>query len=198
MVDYFTADQITHISASEVRLDFLVVFEFLTETIRVWNGHTQFEDLSGNIYLPLYGTMQLELPQFATGTAADQITVGVDGMLGLDIDLLSTILSSTTEVMGRSLRVYMQLFDENWQPKYAPIAHAWGYMQPPKISRVPMTELQGATERVSISATNVFSGRALNSAARLTDRDQKIRFPGDKFCEFIPGLINKTVTYPDY
>ena len=198
MVDYFADAQIEDLAQGAVRVDFLVTFEFLSETVRVWNGHTSITDTSGNVYQPAYGAMQLELPEYTGEAISDDITVAVDGLPGMDVDILAIALGSTTEVIGRTMRVSLQFFDNDWQPKYDPIAIAWGYMQPPKVSRTQATEFEGSTQRISMQATNVFSGRAQNSAARLTDRDQQARYPGDKFAQFIPGLLNKTVTYPDY
>jgi hypothetical protein len=65
--------------------------------------------------------------------------------------------------------------------------------------QTPRFELQGAsTRRITVSAESLFSLRSRPAFSQYTDTDQKARFPGDRGFEFVPGLVNKIVTWPDF
>ena len=60
-------------------------------------------------------------------------------------------------------------------------------------------ELQGPDKRsISVDAESLFSLRSRPPFSQYTDTDQKARFPGDRGFEFVPGLVNKIVTWPDF
>jgi hypothetical protein len=199
MSQFFSAEQIALLSASVVRCDFLVAFEFLSGTERAWNGTTPLLANDGNTYLPMHGFGAIDgLGLAGAGTVSESITISLDGLPGQALDWLTRALANTADVNQQMVTVSLQLFSEDWQPVGLPIPMFRGFMQPPKISRSTMTQDQGATQSISVTAENIFFGRARPPHGRNTDRDQQARYPGDKFFGFVNSLLFKTITYPDF
>lgn len=198
MADFFTPDQIAVLSATTVRCDFLVAFEFASGTKRAWNGNTELT-IGGAVYQPMFGTGQIEgLGYTNEGTASDSVTLTLSGLPGDRIDILSAALADSGEVAQRMVTIALQLFDNNWQPVGAPINLFRGFMQRPKVSRTAMQDGEGSTQSISLVAENIFYGRARPANGRNTDRDQQSRSPGDRFFGFVAALVQKVITYPDY
>lgn len=197
--DFFTPEQIAHLSQTEVRCDFLVKFDFLSGPYFAWNGNTDLPALDGNTYRPMYGFGQIDgLGLAGPGTTSEAITLGLDGLPDMPLDFLGKALAETKEVDQRMVTVSLQLFDPDWQCVSVPIPLFFGFMQPPKVSRSEMQGVDGAVQSVSLSAENVFFGRSRPPHGRNTDRDQQARSPGDKFFGFVASLLNKKITYPSY
>ncbi|QOF71478.1 hypothetical protein IG197_27690 [Aminobacter sp. SR38] len=197
MMDFFTPDQIALLSASTVRCDFLVKFEFASSTMRAWNGNTELV-VDGDTYLPMFGFGQIDGLGMSGGTVSEAVTLSLSGLPGQALDLLSVALDDTPEVDQQMLTIFLQLFTEEWQPAGTPIPIFRGFMQPPSVSRSAMQGTEGATQSISLTAENIYYGRSRPAYGRNTDRDQQARSPGDKFFGFVASLISKTITYPDY
>lgn len=197
MADFFTAEQIALLSASVVRVGFLVKFEFASETIRVWNGETELV-VDGNTYIPLHGTGTIDGLGLSSGTNSESITLSVAGIPDAEPNILAAALAGTAEADQRLVTVYMQFMTDDWQPSGTPIPIFLGYMQPPVVNRSSASSLEGATQTVSVTAENIFYSRARPRYGRNTDRDQQARSPGDLFFRFVSSLLSKTITYPDF
>jgi hypothetical protein len=198
MAEFFTPEQIELLSASTVRCDFLVKFEFASSTIYAWNGNTELT-VGGNTYLPMHGYGQIDgLGQAGQGTTSEAVTLSLDGLPGMPLDFLAKALSETSEVDQQLITISLQLFGDDWQPVGSPIPIFRGFMQPPKVSRTPMNAFQGATQSIVLTAENIFFGRARPPHGRNTDRDQQARSPGDKFFGFVNNLLFKRIVYPDF
>jgi len=197
MADFFTAEQIAVLSAGTVRCDFLVKFEFVSDTVYVWNGNTELT-VDGNTYLPMRGYGQIDGLGYAGGTTSESVTLSLDGLPGKAIDLLAIALAETPEADQQMVTISLQLFSDDWQPTGVPIPVFRGFMQPLKISRGAMQGDDGATQSISITAENIFFNRSRPPHGRYTDRDQQARSPGDKFFGFVNSLLFKTIRYPDY
>lgn len=196
-MDFFTPDQIALLSASTVRCDFLVKFEFASSTMFAWNGNTKLE-VGGDTYLPMFGFGLIDGLGMSGGTVSEAVTLSLSGLPGQALDLLSVALADTPEVDQQMLTVFLQLFTDDWQPAGTPIPIFRGFMQPPTVSRSAMQGTDGATQSISISAENIFYSRSRPAYGRCTDRDQQARSLGDRFFGFVASLISKTITYPDY
>lgn len=194
---FFTAEQLETLSASTVHLDLLVKMEFRTTTVYLWNGSTDLVT-GGQTYRPMYGMGSIDGLSVPTGSTAEAVTFELNGLPSQDVDLLSLALEETPDVTQQLVTVYIQLFDEDWQPVGSPIGIWWGFMQPPRVSRSQMQDGEGSTQTISLTAENAFFNRSRPPYGRYTDRDQQKRSPGDKFFQFAPSLLFKTFTYPDY
>lgn len=196
-MDFFTPDQIAMLSASTVRCDFLVKFEFASSTMRAWNGNTELV-VGDDTYLPMFGFGQIDGLGMSGGTVSEAVTLSLSGLPGQALDLLSVALDDTPEVDQQMLTIFLQLFTDEWQPAGTPIPIFRGFMQPPSVSRSAMQGTEGATQSISLTAENIYYSRSRPAYGRNTDRDQQARSPGDKFFGFVASLISKTITYPDY
>jgi len=194
---FFTPEQVAEFAKQQVRLDLLVEFRFASETMRVWNGNTALE-VGGNTYLPMYGYGSIDGLGMATGTASEAVTFSLSGLPSQALDFLAMALDANNEVDQRIVVISIQLFDDEWQPLGNPAPIWWGFMQPPRIARTEMAGTEGAIQSISMTAENAFFNRSRPAYGKYTDRDQQLRFPGDKFFQFTPHLIQKVFTYPDY
>lgn len=197
MSDYFTEEQLVMLSSSIVRIDFLVKFDFASETIRCWNGHYNLTT-GGYKWLPLHGIATIDGIEYANTTASQSVTFGLSGLSDVGPDFLAKALEGTEETIQQLVTVYTQLFDEHWQPIGSPIAIWYGFMQPPEINTTEIQDLDGNTQMISMSAENIFFNRSKPPYGRYTDRDQQSRFDGDKFFQFISSLKRKLINYPDF
>lgn len=197
MADFFTADQLTLLSASVVRCDFLVKFEFTTGEKYAWNGNAPLV-VGANTYLPMYGYGAIDGLGQSGGASSDYVTLSLNGLPDQALDFLAEAIADTPVVDQQLLTVFLQLFTGDWQPSGSPIPLWRGFMQPPKVSRSPAQDTEGGQQSIQIVAENIFYGRSRPPAGRNTDRDQQARNPGDKFFGFVSSLLNKRLTYPDF
>lgn len=197
MSDFFTSDQLALLSASTVRCDLPCKFDFTSGAKHAWNGYTELT-VDGNIYLPMKGYGRIEGLGLAGGTLSEAVTLSLDGLPNQPLDFLGSALAETSEVDQRMLTISLQLFDEDWQAIGVPIPLFLGFMQPPAVTRTPMQGTEGGTQGITLSAENIFYGRARPPYGRNTDRDQQARSPGDMFFGFVASLVSKILKYPDY
>jgi hypothetical protein len=197
MSAFFTDAQIAAVSETVVRVALPVQFDFASGTKYAWNGTTPLV-VDGNTYLPMYGFGQIDGLGIGGGEQSEAVTLSLDGLPDQNLDILSSALAETGEVDQQLLTVSLQLFDDDWQTVGVPIGLFRGFMQPPRVTRTPGTETDGGTQSVSLTAENIFYGRARPPYGRNTDRDQQARSPGDKFFGFVSTLLFKKITYPDY
>lgn len=196
-MSFFTEDQINTLTSNNVRCDFLVKMEFKSETVYVWNGDYPLT-VNGITYKPLHGIAQISGLGQNAGTDSAQISFSVTGIPDQAPDFLALTLAETPEANQQLVTVYMQFFDDEWQPVGNPLAIWWGYMQPPRISRDTQNGSDGQTQSITMTAENAFYNRSRPPRGRYTDRDQQQRYPGDTFFQFVPTLLNFSTTYPDY
>lgn len=194
---FFTPQQIAILSATTVRVDLLAEFQFKSQTMYLWNGNTRLV-AGGRTWLPVYGATTIEGLGMSGGTVSEKVEFTLNGLPGQPLDFLRVALDETPDVEQQLVIVYLQLFDDVWQPVGNPVAIFWGFMQPPRINRTPQQDAEGSIQSISLSAENAFFNRSRPPYGRNTDRDQQIRHSGDKFFQFVPGLLFKTIVYPDY
>lgn len=197
MPAFFTPEQIELLSRSVVRLDLLAEFQFQSETIYAWNGNTALV-AGAHTWLPLYGTATIEGLAISGGTVSETVTFTLNGLPNQSPDFLSKALEETPDVIQQFVVVYLQLFGDDWQPVGSPLGMFWGFMQPPRVNRSPMQDENGAVQSIVLTAENAFFNRSRPAFGRYSDRDQQLRSPGDKFFQFVPSLLFKTFTWPDY
>lgn len=198
MSAFFTDEQIAYLSGRRVQTALVGKFDFKSGAVYAWNGNYKLT-IGGNIYQPMYGMASIEgLSQSSDGSSSN-FTVTVSGLPEqAGTDFLAAALADTDEVNQRIITLSLVLFDEDWQPVGSPLPLRYGFMQPPKVSRTPATESDGAVQTIVIEAEDIFFNRARPAYGRNNDADQQARSPGDKFFGFVASLVNKTVKYPDY
>lgn len=194
---FFTPAEVDKFESGNVRAAFLVRMNFVSKTMGVWNGTTKLT-IDGVEYLPMFGAGTIDGLSFTNSTTSDQITVGVSGV---NSDILGQVLADSGELQDRLLTIYLQLFDDNWQPVAAAPAIFFGYMQPPECTQDEVTLDVGSTSpthSVSIAAENIYYNRSRAAGGRYSDRDQQYRHPGDKIFNFMTGLVFQQFLYPDF
>jgi len=194
---FYSADQIEALAQNTVRVEFLVKMEFVSETVYLWNGHYDLLT-GGNTYKPMHGIAVIDGLGTSSQSISEQITFTVSGIPDQDPDILSLALEATPEANQQFVTVYMQFFDNDWQPIGSPVLVWIGFLQPPRVTTTEMDGETGQTQTISLTAENAFFNRSKPPFGRNTDRDQQNRYPGDKFFQFVPSLLSKTFRYPDY
>lgn len=194
---FFTPAQIARLSAGVVFVDVLAEFQFASGTVRAWNGNTELPS-GGHTWKPMYGAGAIDGVSISGRSVSETVTFTLNGLSGQSPDFLAKALEETPEVEQQLVILFLQIFDEDWQPVGAPIGIWWGFMQPPKVSRTPMQADGGGAQTVTLTAENAFFNRSKPPLGRYTDRDQQTRAPGDKFFQFTPNLLFKTFVWPDF
>lgn len=196
-MSFFTAEQLSILSQREVKIAFLVELQFLTDTVYVWNGNTQITS-GGQDWKPLYGIGKVEGLGQSAEAQSEQVTLRLIGVPQQDPDILALALEQTPEANQQLVKIYIQLFDSDWQVVGNPILVWFGFMQPPRVSRTETDGEEGQVQEISVTAENAFFNRSRAPYGRNTDRDQQQRYDGDKFFQFVSSLIYKKIVYPDY
>lgn len=197
----FTAAQLQILASSVIRVSPLIRLDFRSETIRLWNG-SYVLTTGGHQWQPLKGSGTISGIPLQTGLTSETVDLSLSGIADDQVDILTTAFNETSDVQQQSAIIALQLFGNTdadlWQPVGGPINVFYGFMQPPEVTRSPMTGAEGGSQTLTIAVENMFFNRSRPPAGRYTDRDQQFISAGDKFFQFIPSLTNKTFTYPDY
>lgn len=195
---FFTPEEIARFNSGKpIQVAFLVKMDFVSSTRGVWNG-TRKLTIAGVEYEPMFGAGQIEGLSFQNSTVSANITLRIPGVKD---DILGLVLSQADEVQNRLVTIYLQSFDEEWQPIAAAPAIGFWYMQSPEVSQDEVGyEFSPAspTRTISVPAENIWYNRSRAPGGRYTDRDQQLVHPGDKIFEFAPGLVFKQFVYPDF
>ncbi len=190
---FFTDDQVSRLAATEVRMAWLAQMEFKSQTERVWSGNTILE-VGGYEWKPLYGAVQVDGLGWQGEPASKEISFQLSGV---DTDVLSAARSGTDEADQQPITIYLLFFDEDWQVVGGLVPVFLGLMQPPKVSRSPLTGDTGGEQVVRLTAENLFYNRSRPPAGRYTSADQAKRVGwADKFFNFIPALVNRQFRWP--
>lgn len=195
---FFSADEITTFNAGKpIRCAFLAEMDFVSQRMGAWNGSRKLT-VNGTEFLPMFGAGTIEGLSFQNSTISKSITITVSGV---NNDILGLTLASADEVKDRLVKIYLQMFDDDWQPIAAPPVIFFGYMQSPEVTQDEVTQDQNSTspaQTISVPAENIWFNRSRAPGGRYTDRDQQLRSPGDKIFDFAPGLVFKSFVYPDF
>lgn len=176
-----------------VRVAWLARFDFASGTQRYWPGFGPLVTSGGHEWTGTQGMASIgEIAASIGGSAPEQTFT----LSGIDADFVAAAQASKAEYYGRLCFVYFQFFDEAWQVLDAPVAFWWGKMY--SITAAQQADDNGFTRTITLSAESVFSSRRRPRYGTYTDRDQQMRFPGDKGCQRVMGIQSKTITFPDY
>lgn len=179
-------------SGRVVRRARLVWFDFASGPIGLWNGFGRLTTKDGRRWS---GLMQLGsisgVAQAINGTAPE-IRLSVSGV---DVTFAAKAKAETAEYYNRSVTVFSQYFDADWQCLDLPFAESWALMR--KLSPSRESTQDGFVRTVTISGETPFAGKRRPRFAYLGDRDQQQRHEGDKAAERISGIDAKIITFPD-
>jgi hypothetical protein len=176
-----------------VRRDFMIEMQFASGTIRVWNGDYPLTTTDAKVWEPARGAARISgLQQILQGDAPEiEITLS-----GVDSRFAAKARGARSEYYDRPAVIFMQCFDEAWQPLDAPLARAWRVMR-------SIVTRDSAVEAGVISDIGLILETPLVSKRRppfgyWTHQDQQGRFPGDEGLRHVGRLDNKLVKFPQF
>lgn len=192
-------DTIAHaLAGGRVECAWLIHFAFTSEPVRVWTGFGTLATSDGHQWSGLGQLASVSGIEQAVNGQAPQAVFTLSGIDAQTMRLARDEYEA--EVKNRIVTVLIQFFgvDDPEDPDNQRVLDApfplWSGR-----CLAPVFTLTAEGERtVAIEAESLFSLRSRPQYAMYTDADQQHRFPGDRGFEFVGGLVNKTVTWPDY
>jgi hypothetical protein len=180
-----------------IRAARLVKLDFTSGPVHLWEGNGPLLTKDGTRWSGLHGLGRVgALSQAFDGAAPEQTFI----LAGVDPSFAAKARAETDEYRNRIASTYLQFFDEDWQPLDLPIADWWGRMNAITSTKQPIdiADGGGVVWIVSLSVESWAATRRRPRFGFWTDRDQQLRFPGDRGCERTAGIEAKNVTFPDY
>lgn len=183
----FSSTAAAALSGAVVRRDVLVFFNFLTTPYRLRQGFGNLRTNDGHDWSGLGEFGQISDIESSIAGSAPQVTFALSGV---DAGLISKSLDSSNEVKGRSVTVYFQFFDENFQLLDNPYAVWVGIMDVMRVKQ------NASTCSIELTAETIFTNRSHPPLGTLSDRDQQRLRPGDTGLSLMPEMVSKSVTWP--
>lgn len=176
------------VGGANAECGFLIKFNFLSETKRVWSGFGRLRTLDGNLWDGLGEMVGID---GLTGPLSGSAPAGKVTASGVSPDLLPIALGEEQEYKQRPVSIFFQAFQDR-VPVNNPCPLLLRIMTTIEINRT------GDTRALSINHESPYIGRNNPANGWYSDRDQQTRFPGDLFCERTPFLFFKQERWPDY
>lgn len=171
-----------------VRLSLLMHFDFLSQPMRVWPGDYDITS-GGHTWLGRpFAMVSVDPGTPSKDGAAEPFSVGVSGV---DAAFLTRARAEESDAVGRRLSLYLQFFDEAWQPLDGPISLRRGRMV-----GFSYAGAGSGTRSLTVRAEGALVARGRPPLTYLSDATQQSRFAGDVGCEFIPSLQHSDVVWP--
>lgn len=181
------------LEGKRVRVAPLVKFDFVSGIIRLWNGVGRLDTQDGQSWQGIANMGDVgSLDQSYNGDAPSQTF----RLSGVDADFANIARGNRDEYYRQPVTVYLQFFDEDWQTLDNPFAVTLREMQQLRASK-QLTD-GGEVYTVEITAETPFTIRRRPPSSYYTDRDQQLRYPGDRGCEYVANIDGKSITFPDY
>jgi len=191
---FLTPEQAAAIRGTTIRAATLVEMQFLSRTMRVWNG-AGIGDFSGEEWSGLGTAGSIEGLQQSRQPTSHKIKLKLSGV---SPEVLASAKNSTTDVENRPIYIWQQFLDEDWQPLGPRIPVFFGTMQRLGIARGEAKGTDGGQRICELECENAFASRGRPFASRFTDSDQQARHPGDKFARFTSYQRTQVILWPNY
>lgn len=172
-------------AGQRVQVATLFRFEFLTRTMRFWDGVRPLT-AGGFEWEGSSDVISVSGMEHARDMKASQVTFTLSGARD---DLISFASGSQQEVVNRPCAVLIQFLTDAFTPLDSPIAVWAGNMD------VLSFSVGGDSQNIQLTAESLWINRVRSPYAYYTDRDQQARWPGDLAAVFMPTLRNKTVPW---
>lgn len=147
--------------------------------------------VGGNTYIGLGALVGVANLNESPDSSAEKITLS---LAVANTAMLALALGNVEGYRGRAVRLYLQLFDEAYQPVASPVQRWAGVMDKVNITRKPaMPAASGAgTGSIEMQCSRAGMARARHyQGLRLTHQQQLLRYPGDTGLRYVRTLINK-------
>lgn len=159
----------------------LVHMDFRDNPKRWWTGWGDIE-VNGHIWQGLGDLISISPISTTYQVSAEQVTFEV----AATSELLGLARNAKTQVRGRSVTIYMQLY--TMEPEAAlgsPVSLYAGTME-----RMPWSASGPTERRLRLECEGLFFRRNAPPRGRWTDADQKSRYLGDRGLERLPLYAN--------
>lgn len=152
-----------------------------------WGSNVTFD---GNNYLAFGSLCDVGQLSESEDTSNSKMTLRFSLV---DTSVIAMVLTNVDVYRGKEVLMYLQLFDETYQPDGAATLRWKGYMDKASISREPMSGAgEGSKGKIEIQCSRAGMPRSRNKdGLRLTDAQQKAEFPGDRGLEYVTKLIEQ-------
>lgn len=182
------------LGGATVRASILILLDFVTTPMRLWSG-AGYLSSGGYTWAGLGEVGSISGLDVALSGEAPETTFMLSGV---DPEIVSLARDEwQDEAKDRLAQVLIQFHNdadnlplELYDEPYS----IWsGRMQSVRF------ELMGdQTRTISVSVESLFTLRSRPAYSQYTDSDQQARFAGDLGFAFVPSLLNKVVTWPDF
>lgn len=179
-----TAGVATAIAQPHVSAAHLVEMQFGSGTVYVtdlpynidWNGHT---------WTGLGHLGQMDVIRESAESEATGMRFTLAGPIAAYLSL-----ALQEQLQGDPILVRVAFFDENNQIIADPVIEWSGRADTMSVS-------EGADQStITVTAESRFADFARPRIRRFSDADQQAAYPGDKFFEFLPQMVEKTIIWP--
>jgi hypothetical protein len=139
--------------------------------------------IAGNTYIGLGNNVQVGMIQETEDTNVRQIVISA---ALVDQALLGMVLGDPSKYRNRAVRIYLQIFDENFAPVTSRVLRWSGRMEPVRVTRS-----QGGG-RIEMPCSRGGLPYSRNSKGlRHTHAQQQQRFPGNMALQYLQDLVDK-------
>jgi len=183
------ASATAQLAASVRGVAWLAEMDFVSGTVRFTTA-PQSLTIDGLLYTALGTLVEVSNLQESADTAAERLTIA---LTIVSASMLAAAIGDPATYRGRQARLYLQLFDETFQPVGAKVQRWQGYMDKTTITRRPAEEGGGeGIGRVEMICSRAGMARARNAEGlRLTDAQQQTRYPGDTGLRYVRTLVEQ-------
>lgn len=175
------------IAATVRGVAWLVDLQFTTGTLRYTTAPVDLV-VGANTYV---GGKQVDVSAVSESenANAEQLTLG----FVVDPAVLALVLGNVEAYRGQPAALWLQLFDEQFQPAGAPVKRWAGVMNKVQVSRQRSEPTGGpGSGRIELLCSRAGMARARNAEGlRLSHAQQQQRFPGDNGLQYVQTLIEQ-------
>lgn len=170
------------------KVSVLVYADFLSGPQRMWPGI--YPLTSGG---HTWQGVDAQLVQIDPGTPSVDggATPFSIGLSGVSQTAVARVKAGESEAIGRTLQIFLQFFDEDWQPLDGPISLRRGRM-----TGFAFSGAGPVNRSILVRAEGALVARGRPPLTYLSDAEQQARFPGDRGLEFVASLQSATVVFP--
>lgn len=179
----------------------LVQFDWMNETVtRLVDGSGPVADADGNIWFGCSLGEDLDAIEMALNGEAYTLNMTLANLSSDNADL-AWLDYTNDEILGAGVRLLIQPCDASDQPVGSPEVYFTGRVD--NIIFDDIVDGERPRSMITVEVTNRFTLRRRVDGSVLSDADQKARSAlmnpeaePDKFCERVPLMFDKTITWP--
>jgi hypothetical protein len=167
----------------------LVVLEFTTGTLRFTTAPVSLV-VDGNTYTGLGALASVSAVSESENSDAAKLTLGFSIV---SLGMLGATLGNVEAYRGQPAHLYLQLFDEAFQPAGAHVKRWSGTMDRVVVNRTPSDKEGGASMgTLELQCSRYGMARSRNAPGlRLNHAQQQMAYPGDMGLEYVAKLIEQ-------